>query len=149
MAIGKLGEKVSVQTAGLEIGLGVGRHGEDEGTIRGFGGRAGFFLEPRQLEADVAVGGVRVNASAGFEDFDVAIHGVQIFHGLDARDAQGAVHGAEMLDAGAVRNVDGVDDGHFDAFVLRVARGDGDGAGLGVYINGDAIEVGLFLLGGF
>ncbi len=102
----------------------------------------------RQLQAHIAVGGVRMNAPAGLKDFDVAIHGVQVFHGFDSGNAQRAVHRADMLDAGAVRNMDGVIHGYFHALVLRIASGDGDDVRLGVNVDGNTLKIRLLVFRG-
>src|SRR6266478_3663630 len=101
---GKFGIKVAIQAAGVDIRLHVGRHGEDEGAVRGFSAGAGLVLKMRQLQVHVAVGSVRMNAPAGLEHFNIAVHSVQVFHGFDARNAQRAVHRADMLDPRPARN---------------------------------------------
>ena len=53
-----------------------------------------------------------------------------------------------MLHARAVRNVDGVVDRYFHAFILRVARGDGDGVRLGVHLDGNTVKIGFLVLRG-
>src|ERR1700686_5089468 len=102
----------------------------------------------RQLQMHVAVGGMRMNVSAGLEDFDITVYRVQVFHGFNARNAQRAVHRADMLDARAVRNVDGVFHRYFHALVLRIASGDRDGVRLGVNLDGNTFKVGLLVFGG-
>src|SRR5712671_3920687 len=67
---GKFGIKVAIQAPSFDIRLHVGRHGEDERTVRSFGGGAGFVLKMRQLQVHVAVGGGRMNAPAGLEHLD-------------------------------------------------------------------------------
>src|SRR5712692_5285543 len=144
----EFGREVSIQTASFDIRLHVGWHGEDEGTVCGFRCGAGFVWKMRQLQVHIAVGGVGMNVSAGLKDFDVAVHGVQVFHGFDAGNAQRAVHRADVLDAGAVRNMDSVIHGHFHALVLRIARGDCEGVRPGVNLDGNKVQIGLFVFGG-
>src|SRR5438270_4700924 len=136
---GELGREVSIQAARFDVRLHVGRDSEDEGAIGSFPRRTGLIGKTRQFQPHVAVDGVRVDAPAGLEDFDIAVYGVQVFYRVYAGDAQRAVHGADMLDARAVRNVDGVINGNFNAFVLRVAGGDGNRVRLGVHFDGNTL----------
>ncbi len=144
----EFGKEVSIQAASFDIRLHVGRHGENERTVRRFGEGAGLDRKMCQLQVHVAVGGVRMDASARFKHFDIAVHGVQVFHGFDPGDAQRAVHRADMLDARPVRNVDGVFHRHFHALVLRVASGDRDGVRLGVNLDRNTIKIGLLVFRG-
>src|SRR5713101_8606230 len=144
----EFGIKVAIQAASVDVRLHFGWHCEDQGTVCGFRESADLVLKTRQFQVHIAVGAVRVDASAGFKHFDVAVHGVQVFHGFDAGNAQRAVHRADVLDAGAVRNMDGVIHGHFHALVLRIARGDCEGVRPGVNLDGNKVQIGLFVFGG-
>src|SRR6266705_5391632 len=97
----------------------------------------------------VAVGGVRMNAAAGFKHFDITVHGVQVFDRVNTCDAQCAVHGGEMLEMREMRNVHGVFHGNFDALILGIPRGDGDSIQSGVHLDGDAVKVRFPLFGCF
>src|SRR5215470_5743261 len=98
---------------------------------------------------NVAVGGVGVNVAVGFIDFDVSIHGTQLVDLAYSSNSQRAVRRAQVFDFRPMRNVDGVLDRNFDAFVLRVAGHDGDTVGLGLHVNRDALQVRLAHLARF
>src|SRR5882762_8328441 len=72
----------------------------------------------RQLQVHIAVGGVRMNVSAGLEDFDITVYRAQVFHR------------------------------HFHALVLRIASGDRDGVRLGVNLDGNTFKIGLLVFRG-
>jgi hypothetical protein len=97
----------------------------------------------RQLDAHVSIGGVSANIAAGLEYFDVSVHGVQVFYVIQAGDAQSAVDRADVFDVHAVRNMNGVFDSNFHAFVLGVVRGDRHGIRTRAHLNRDAVEVGF------
>jgi len=70
---------------------------------------------------------------------------VQVFDGFDAGDAQRPVT-VRCVQRARRANVDGVINRYFHAFVLRVARGDGDGVRLGIDLNGNTLKIGLLVL---
>src|SRR5467141_364335 len=144
----EFGKEVSIQAASFDIRLQVGRHGQNQRAVRRFNGSAGLFRKPRQLQMDVAVGGVRMDAPAGLKHFDITVYRVQVFHGFNAGNAQRAVHRADMLDARAVRNVDGVFHRYFHALVLRIASGDRDGVRLDGNLDGNTFKIGLLVFRG-
>src|SRR6266576_2161985 len=116
---GEFGKEVSIEAASFDIRLQVGRHGQYQRAVRRFSGGAGLVRKTRQLQVDVAVGGVRMNAPASFKHFDITVYRAQVFHGFNTGNAQRTVHRADMLDARAVRNVDGVFPRYSPAPVLR------------------------------
>src|SRR6267154_2382137 len=145
---GQFRMKISVQAASFDIRLHIGRHGKDERAVGSLRGGADLVGKMRQLQVHIAVGGVRVNGSAGLKYLDIAIHGVQVFHVFDARNAQRSIYRADVLDTRAMRNVDGVIDRHLHTFILRIARSDGDRVWLGVNFDGNTLQIGLPLFRG-
>ncbi len=141
----QFGKEVSIQAASFDVRLHVGRHGQNQRAVRRFSGGAGLLRKTRQLQVDVAVGSVRMDAPAGLKHFDITVYRVQIFHGFNAGNAQRAVHRADMLDARTVRNVDGILHRYFHALVLWIASGDGDGVRLGVNLDGNTFKIGLLV----
>src|SRR6267378_3009857 len=144
----ELGKEVSIQAASFDIRLQVGRHGQYQRAVRRFSGCAGLVRKMRQLQVDVPVGGVSMNAPASFKHFDITVYRVQVFHGFNTGNAQRTVHRADMLEARAVRNVDGIFHRYFHALVLRIASGDRDGVRLGLNLDGNTFKIGLLVFRG-
>src|SRR5690348_3048673 len=90
-----------------------------------------------------------MDAASAAIHFDVAVDGMEIVQVGHAGDAQRAVYGAHVPDVRSPGNVNGVFDGDFNAFVLRITRGNSDRPGFGVHIDRNAVEVGLTAPGGF
>jgi len=81
---GEFRVEVAVQAACLKIGLSARRQSKHDGAIGGFRAGGVLFKEVGELEVHIAVSGVSMHASAGFQHFNVAIDGVQILDGLNA-----------------------------------------------------------------
>jgi len=71
---------------------------------------------------------------------NVAVDGVQVLDGFHAGDTQGSVHRADMLDVRAMRDVDSVFHGDFHAFVLWIARRNGNGIRFRFDVDGDPFQ---------
>src|SRR5207253_3160079 len=119
---GKLGAKIAVEAAQVELGVRVQRQRNHHRAVDGFDGQRAARVEPVQLHAHVAVGSARAQAAGAVEDFDVAIHRAQLPDGFDAEDTHRAVYRRHAAQLDVTRHADVVLDRNFDAFVGRVVR---------------------------